>query len=92
MSRFTPAVRTMRDIRTHADPPRVPQSAHGAYARLFALQGERHRRQLERARALRRVANIDARCAEIDQDRRALLHYVGTLTPHRGPRRRGLGG
>ena len=90
MSRFTPAVRTMRDIRTHADPPRVPPSSHSAYARLFALQGERHRRQLERARALRRVANLDARCAVIDQDCRDLRQFLGTLP--RGPRRRGLGG
>ncbi|WP_295623014.1 hypothetical protein [uncultured Lamprocystis sp.] len=92
MSRFTPAVRTMRDIRTHADQPRAPQTAHGAYAQLFALQGERQRRQLERARALRRVANLDARCAVIDQDCGDLRHFLGTVTHLRGPRRRGLGG
>jgi hypothetical protein len=47
------------------------------YMRLFALETERHRRMQERASAMLRIGNIDARCAEIDAEKEILLDLLG---------------
>ena len=92
MNQFTPAVRTRRDLRTLGGQPRTPLTSHTLYGQLFALRGERHQHQLERARAQRRIAHLDARCATIDQDQRALRRVLTTLARVPGPRRHGVGG
>jgi hypothetical protein len=77
MSKFTQPVRSVRDIKTLAGKSDDLLTPHKMYMRLFALETERHRRQQERASAMLRVASIDTRCAEIDQEKQELLRHLG---------------
>jgi len=77
MSKFTQPTRSVRDIKTLAGKADDLLTPHKMYMRLFALETERHRRVLERTSAMVRVANIDARCAEIDQEKERLLSLLG---------------
>jgi len=77
MSKFTQPARTVRDIKTLAGKADDLLTPHKMYMRLFALETERHRRQQERASAMLRVASIDTRCAEIDQEKQELLRILG---------------
>jgi hypothetical protein len=77
MGKFTQPQRTVRDIKTLAGKSEDLLTPHKMYMRLFALETERHRRQQERASAMQRVANIDLRCAEIDQEKELLLQHLG---------------
>ena len=86
MSKFTQPARSVRDIKTLAGKSDDLHTPHKMYMRLFALETERHRRMQERASAMLRVTNIDARCAEIDQDKAVLLGLLGVETvPERMP-------
>ncbi len=86
MSKFTQPTRTVRDIKTLAGKADDLHTPHKMYMRLFALETERHRRMQERASAMLRVTNIDARCAEIDQEKAILLGLLGVETvPDRMP-------
>ena len=77
MSKFSQPTRTVRDIKTLAGKADDLHTPHKMYMRLFALETERHRRQQERASAMLRVTNIDARCQEIDQEKEQLLLLLG---------------
>jgi hypothetical protein len=77
MPKFTQPARTVRDIKTLAGKADDLLTPHKMYMRLFALETERHRRQQERISAMLRVTNIDARCAEIDQEKEQLLRLLG---------------
>ena len=77
MGKFSQPHRTVRDIKTLAGKAEDLLTPHKMYMRLFALETERHRRQQERASAMQRVANIDLRCAEIDQEKELLLQHLG---------------
>jgi hypothetical protein len=77
MSKFTQPARSVRDIKTLAGKADDLHTPHKMYMRLFALETERHRRQQERASAMLRVTNIDARCLEIDQEKEQLLLLLG---------------
>ena len=77
MGKFTQPTRTVRDIKTLAGKSEDLHTPHKMYMRLFALETERHRRMQERASAMLRVTNIDARCAEIDQEKAILLGLLG---------------
>jgi hypothetical protein len=86
MSKFTQPTRTVRDIKTLAGKADDLHTPHKMYMRLFALETERHRRMQERASAMLRVTNIDARCAEIDQEKAILLGLLGVESvPDRMP-------
>ncbi|NCA69380.1 MAG: hypothetical protein EOM91_04610 [Sphingobacteriia bacterium] len=76
MSKFAQPARSVRDIKTLAGKSDDLLSPHKMYMRLFALETERHRRLQERASAMLRVNNIDARCAEIDQEMKQLLALI----------------
>ncbi|WP_295389010.1 hypothetical protein [uncultured Thiodictyon sp.] len=75
-NRAQPA-RTVRDIKTLAGKADDLHTPHKMYMRLFSLETERHRRLQERASAMLRVTNIDARCAEIDIEKEQLLNLLG---------------
>ena len=77
MAKSSQPSRTVRDIKTHAGRADDLHTPHKMYMRLFALETERHRRQQERASAVQRVTNIDARCAEIDREKEQLLNLLG---------------
>lgn len=77
MGKFSQPARTVRDIKTLAGKSDDLLTPHKMYMRLFALETERHRRQQERASAMQRVANIDIRCAEIDEEKAELLRLLG---------------
>lgn len=80
MSKFTQPSRSVRDIKTLAGMADDAQAPHKLYMRLFALETERHRRLQERASAIRRVENIDARCTEITEEMEQLLQILGVET------------
>jgi hypothetical protein len=80
MSKFSQPARSVRDIKTLAGKADDLLTPHKMYMRLFALETERHRRQQERASAMLRVASIDTRCAEIDQEKQELLRLLGVET------------
>jgi hypothetical protein len=77
MSKSSQPQRTVRDIKTLAGKAEDLHTPHKMYMRLFALETERHRRMQERASAMLRIANIDARCAEIDAEKEILLDLLG---------------
>ncbi|NCC29221.1 MAG: hypothetical protein EOM22_14060 [Gammaproteobacteria bacterium] len=77
MSKFTQPSRSVRDIKTLAGMADDVRAPHKMYMRLFALETERHRRLQERASAMLRVDNIDARCAEIAAEMEQLLQALG---------------
>lgn len=77
MSKFSQPTRTVRDIKTLAGKADDALSPHKMYMRLYALETERHRRMQERASAMTRVINVDARCAEIDREKEELLRLLG---------------
>ena len=77
MSKSSQPQRTVRDIKTLAGKAEDLHTPHKMYMRLFALETERHRRMQERASAMVRIANIDARCAEIDAEKEVLLDLLG---------------
>ncbi|NCC28271.1 MAG: hypothetical protein EOM22_09025 [Gammaproteobacteria bacterium] len=77
MSKFTQPSRSVRDIKTLAGKAEDASAPHKLYMRLFALETERHRRLQERASAMLRVDNIDARCAEIAAEMEQLLQTLG---------------
>ncbi|NCC29948.1 MAG: hypothetical protein EOM22_17830 [Gammaproteobacteria bacterium] len=77
MSKFTQPSRSVRDIKTLAGMAEDVRAPHKMYMRLFALETERHRRLQERASAMLRVDNIDARCAEIAAEMEQLLQTLG---------------
>jgi hypothetical protein len=86
MGKFSQPTRTVRDIKTLAGKSEDLHTPHKMYMRLFALETERHRRMQERASAMLRVTNIDARCAEIDQEKAILLSLLGVESvPDRMP-------
>ena len=77
MSKSSQPQRTVRDIKTLAGKAEDLHTPHKMYMRLFALETERHRRMQERASAMVRIGNIDARCAEIDAEKELLLDLLG---------------
>jgi hypothetical protein len=77
MSKFTQPSRGVRDIKTLAGMAEDARAPHKLYMRLFALETERHRRLQERASAMLRVENIDARCAEIAEEMEQLMQILG---------------
>jgi hypothetical protein len=77
MSKFTQPSRSVRDIKTLAAMADDARAPHKMYMRLFALETERHRRLQERASAMLRVDNIDARCTEIAEEMEQLLQILG---------------
>lgn len=77
--------RGVRDIRTHAGKSASKNfTPYRAYMQVTCLEMERARRDLERASASQRVANIDARMSEIDQEKAVLLQALAEREPALG--------
>lgn len=67
----------VRDIRTHAGKARTTNEPHTVYMQITCLEMEKARRGKERASAIRRVENINARFQEIEAEKELLLRAVG---------------
>lgn len=70
-------VKRLRDLRTQSgrvDRAHVP---YMAYMKISCLEMEKARRARERQSAQRRIDNIDARVAELDAEKDALLVRLG---------------
>mgnify|MGYP003584374039 CR=1 FL=1 len=74
--------RGVRDIRTHAGKAASKNfSPYRAYMQITCLEMERVRRDLERANASQRIANIDLRLNAIDQEKVGLLQALAEREP-----------
>mgnify|MGYP001395851663 CR=1 FL=1 len=69
--------RGLQDINTNAGKVRQAAIPYKAFMRLSCLEMEKFRRARERASAMNRVNNIDARFAEIDAEKSAILISMG---------------
>jgi hypothetical protein len=69
-------IRGLQDIHTHSG--RVSEAAipYKAYMRLSCLEMEKFRRTQEKASAMTRVRNIEARFREIDEEKAAILNAM----------------
>jgi len=80
MATRTKNIRGVQEIRTRTG--RVPGHfvAHEAYMRITCLEMEKARREKERASAMARVLNIDARFKEMEAEKATLLAALGEHT------------
>lgn len=69
-------IRGVQHIRTLAGRSDQSRQPYQAYLRIGALEMEKARRAKERESAMTRVNNIDARCREIEVEKKALLKIV----------------
>lgn len=69
-------IRGVQHIRTLAGRSDQSRQPYQAYLRIGALEMEKARRTKERESAMMRVNNIDARCNEIEAEKKALLKMV----------------
>lgn len=78
--------RGLRDIRTRSG--RVDRSdvPYMAYMKISCLEMEKARRDKERFSASTRISNIDARLAEIEAEKGALLVRLGERSQKASPR------
>lgn len=67
----------LRDIRTHAGTIEKAVQPHKLYMQITCLEMEKARRGKERASALRRVADVDARFKEIEAEKDRLVQALG---------------
>jgi len=74
--------RGLGSIRTNSD--RTGIRVHKAYLRVGSLEMEKERRLTERRALMTRVAQIDARCRELDAEKNLLLNLAGE-TPEGEP-------
>jgi hypothetical protein len=65
--------RTLSDIKTHSGRVKGDHQTHRDYFQVGALELERCRRAKEREAAAARIAAINSRIAEIDQEKHWLL-------------------
>jgi hypothetical protein len=79
-------VKRLRDLRTQSgrvDRAHVP---YMAYMKISCLEMEKARRATERQSAQRRIDSIDARVAELDAEKDALLVRLGERAADSSPR------
>jgi len=62
---------------------------HTAYMKITSLEIEKLRLSRVRENALQRIADIDARCAQIQTEKTALLAALGPAAPAPAPARTG---
>jgi cytochrome c-type biogenesis protein CcmH/NrfG len=73
MAISTRPLRTLSDIKTHSGRASNNHEVYRDYFQVGALELERWRRTKEREAASSRIASIDSRLAEIDQEKESLL-------------------
>lgn len=69
-------IRGLQDIRTHMGNINQSFVPYKAFMRLSCLEMEKFRRGNERSSAMGRVNNIDARFADIDIEKKAILEAL----------------
>lgn len=70
-------IRGLRDIRTHSGRVDAAGVPYMQYMKISALEMERARRNTEKVSAETRITNINARLAEIESEKGALLVGLG---------------
>lgn len=78
--------RTISDIKTHSGRVNREHQTYRDFFQVGALELERWRRQREREAALRRVADINNRIADIDKEKNNLLADAGVVGNTRSDR------
>jgi hypothetical protein len=83
MSERKKRVRGVQNIRTLLG--RVDQTfqPHRAFLRIACLEMEKARRSQEKEGAMRRVRSVEARCREIETEKRRLLEALGERDPEK---------
>ena len=78
-------IRGSQDIKTISGRAEEGSGPYKAYMKLSVLEMEKLRRGKEKTNSLARVANIDARFADIEKERMALLQMLGDLNSEKAP-------
>ena len=73
-------IRGLRDIRTHSGRVDAAGVPYMQYMKISALEMERARRNTEKVSAEARITSINARLAEIESEKGALLIGLGERT------------
>jgi hypothetical protein len=83
MSEGKKHVRGAQDIRTLSG--RVDQTfqPHRAFLRIACLEMEKARRSQEKESAMHRVRSVEARCRDIETEKRRLLEALGERDPEK---------
>ena len=76
----------LRDIRTHSGRVDAAGVPYMQYMKISALEMERARRNTEKVSAEARITNINARLAEIESEKGALLSGLGERTTTTAPK------
>lgn len=83
-------LRALGDLKTHSRRSAAPIAPHSAYMKITSLELEKLRLARVRDNAAQRISDIDARCAEIERQKAALLRALGngaTEAPAAAPAR-----
>lgn len=70
-------LRTIADLKTRSARNAPPLAPHSAYMKITSLELEKLRLARVRGNAAQRISDIDARCAEIEREKAALLSALG---------------
>ncbi len=70
-------LRTLADTRTHSARGAAPIAPHSAYMKITSLELEKLRLARVRDNAAQRISDIEARCADIEREKAALLRAIG---------------
>lgn len=79
-------IRGLRDIRTHSGRVDAAGVPYMQYMKISALEMEKARRNTEKVSAEARIANINARLAEIETEKADLLVGLGERTKTAAPK------
>ena len=74
-------LRGLADLKTRSGLGNATLAPHTAYMKITSLELEKLRLRRVRDHAVQRVADIDARCAEIQDEKAALLAAIGAAPP-----------
>ncbi len=70
-------LRMLADMKTHSARSVARIAPHSAYMKITSLELEKLRLARVRDNAAQRISDIDARCAEIEREKAALLRAIG---------------
>ncbi len=80
-------LRGLADLKTRFGLGSSSVAPHTAYMKVTSLEIEKLRLSRVRENALQRIADIDARCREIQKEKAALLAAIGPSAPAPAPER-----
>lgn len=81
MPRRQKYLRGLADLKTRSGLGAATVAPHTAYMKITSLEIEKLRLRRVRDNAAQRIADIDARCAEIQKEKAALLAAIGAAPP-----------